>query len=470
VRTLKALKALFAMVAAMIIARSGALLAQPAQTPQALTLAQAVENAVAHYPSIRVSQEQMNAAASGIRLARTAYLPHVDALGQINRATRNNVFGLLLPQSVIPSMSGPVLGTNDLTNVWGTAVGVLVSWEPFDFGLRQADVNAAESARRRSDAGVVRTQFEVATMTADAFLTVLAAEQTVKAAEAGIERAITIEQIARALTGSGLRPGADLSRAQAERAVAETQRIQAEQAVAMAQATLAQLTGARAAPLPGKLLDPPPALGTAASSESTNAVSHPLVLEQLAAIDEVKTREKSLDRAYFPKFNLQATEYTRGTGAGVNGSTGGAASGLGPNFQNWALGMTVTFPIMDFKSLREKKQIEAHAELAEAARYDQVVRELGGQLERAQAQLDGARRVAAMTPIERKAAQDALDQASARYKSGLGTLVEVAEAQRLLTETEIDDSLAELNIWQAMLAVAAARGDLKPLLDQSEGK
>ena len=41
-------------------------------------------------------------------------------------------------QTVIPNMSGPVLGTNDGRNVWGSAVGVLVSWEPFDFGRRHA--------------------------------------------------------------------------------------------------------------------------------------------------------------------------------------------------------------------------------------------------------------------------------------------------------------------------------------------
>src|SRR5580704_10303198 len=73
-------------------------------TPQAgLTLSQAVEDALRNYPSIRVSQEQINAAAAGIQLARTAYLPRVDVLAQANRATRNNVFGMLLPQSTIPS-------------------------------------------------------------------------------------------------------------------------------------------------------------------------------------------------------------------------------------------------------------------------------------------------------------------------------------------------------------------------------
>ena len=58
----------------------------------------------------------------------------------------NNVFGMLLPQPVIPSISGPVPGRNALTNVWGSAVGALVSWEPFDFGLRRANVGAAGAA------------------------------------------------------------------------------------------------------------------------------------------------------------------------------------------------------------------------------------------------------------------------------------------------------------------------------------
>src|SRR6266480_22472 len=100
-----------------------------AQTPP-LTLGQAVDQAVQKYPAVRSSLEQVSAAAAGINLARTNYLPRVDFLGQANRATHNNVFGLLLPQSVIPSMTGPAQGTNSLTSVWGSAVATLVSWEP----------------------------------------------------------------------------------------------------------------------------------------------------------------------------------------------------------------------------------------------------------------------------------------------------------------------------------------------------
>lgn len=123
-----------------------------------LNLPQTIQAALKNYPAIRVSEEQLNAAAAGMRLARTAYLPRVDALAQFNRATRNNVFGLLLPQSTIPSMSGPVIGTNNLGTVWGSAVGALVSWEPFDFGRRSSLAAEANAARSQSAASLNRTR------------------------------------------------------------------------------------------------------------------------------------------------------------------------------------------------------------------------------------------------------------------------------------------------------------------------
>src|SRR5690242_1282532 len=81
------------------------------QAPRVFTLEQAVDDALQNYPAIRASLEQVSAARSGITLAKTNYMPRADMLWQGNRATRNNVFGLLLPQSVISPISGPVLAS-----------------------------------------------------------------------------------------------------------------------------------------------------------------------------------------------------------------------------------------------------------------------------------------------------------------------------------------------------------------------
>src|SRR5438128_11553289 len=112
----------------------------PAQ-PATLTVQDAVTQALDKYPAVRGALEQVSAAAAGIGLARTTYLPRADLLWQSDRATHNNVFGMTLPQSILSPISGPVLGTNSVQSVWGSAVGTLVQWEPFDFGLRRAAVD-----------------------------------------------------------------------------------------------------------------------------------------------------------------------------------------------------------------------------------------------------------------------------------------------------------------------------------------
>ncbi|MFN0167135.1 MAG: TolC family protein [Bryobacteraceae bacterium] len=430
-----------------------------------VTLQQAVEQATQQYPAVRAAMERTSAAAAGIRLARTSYLPRADFLAQLNRATHNNVFGMLLQQPVISPISGPALPLS-ANSVWGTATGVLVSWEPVDFGLRKANVVIAEKERKRTEADTGWTRLQVGAAAADAFLTVLAAEQTVAAAKAGVERARVLNQSVAALVQADLRPGVEASRTRAELAVAETQLARAEQAAGEARAGLSQFLDAPPAGLElaaGSLLARLPVEETPAAQPD----AHPLAAVQTAAIDEVKARQHALDRSYYPKFNLQATAYGRGTGIQPDLGPGGAASGLGPNHGNWAVGMTVLFNASDLASLRARKEIESAREREETARYRQVVKDLSSQAARARAAIDGARKVAANTPAQLAAARATEQQASARYKAGLGVITEVAEAQRLLVQAEIDDALAKLGVWRALLQVAAAQGDLTTLLAQA---
>jgi outer membrane protein len=433
---------------------------------QSLTISQAVESALSNYPAIRVSQEQISAAAAGIQLARTSYLPRVDLLAQANRATRNNVFGLLLPQSIIPSMSGPVIGTNNFGTAWGSAAGVLVSWEPFDFGLRRANVAAAAAARTEAEATLHRTRYDVAVATADAYLTLAATEETVRAAQAGVDRAEVILRTINALVNAGLRPGADASRAQAELAAARTQLIQAKQATEVARATVSQFVGvepnqiALAAP---KLLELPPTQDAAAMTTSAN----PIAAEQDAAVERAKAQLRALERTYFPRFSLPGSAYARGTGAETDGALLGGLNGLAPGVQNYALGFTVTFPAMDLLAIQARRAVQSATVRAESARYQQIAADLRARWNAATARLHGDREVVANTPVQVSAARAALQQSTARYQSGLANIDEVAEAQRLLTQAEIDDALARLSVWRGLLEIATVAGDLEPFLAEA---
>src|SRR6185437_2219077 len=205
-----------------------------------ISLQDVVQSAMRDYPQIHISQEELNASIADIRQARTAYLPRVDALLQFNRATRNNVFGTLLPQSTIPSISGPVINSNNAGSVWGSATGVLVSWQPFDFGLRHANVQATRAAKHKADAVLLNSRLEVGAAAADAFLTHVAAKETVRAASAAVENWNTLLKNIHALAAAQLRPGADESRIEAELAMARTQLVYARQAEQESKATLAK--------------------------------------------------------------------------------------------------------------------------------------------------------------------------------------------------------------------------------------
>ena len=428
-----------------------------------LTLEAAVDYALSHYPAIRSALERRAAAYAGIGLARTAYLPSANALWQGNRATRNNIFGLLLPQSVVPSISGPVLTSTSNRGVWGSAAGLLLSWEPIDFGYRGAEVDVARANERVAFSGVEISRLEVGAAAANAFLAVVAAQQQVRATQADVDRREVFSRVVHTLVTNQLRPGADASRSNAELAAARIALIQAQVSERVARAELADLLGIRTTDL---ILDMSPLLQIPPASMSTgNIASHPEAAAQNARVQEAAAQVRVADRSYYPRFNLQGSISGRGTGANLDGSFAGGTTGLDLQRENWAAGLTASFPVFDIFATRARKQIAKADQRAESARYQQTLQDLSAQAAEAQARLEGAVAIAQATPAELQAARDSESQARARYRAGLANVMEVTEAQSLLVRVESDDAVAKLNAWRSLAALAAAQGDINPFLE-----
>src|SRR5215813_2439496 len=431
--------------------------------PTSLKLDQAVELAETNYPTLHVAEAQVEVARENIGLAHIVYMPRLDLLWQENRATVNNIFGSLLPQGIIQSLTGPVLGTKSFTSTFGTAGGVLFSWEPFDFGYRKATVDVARDVTKQTDATMNVTRLDVATSAADAFLALLATEEAVRAAEANLTRSQVFADSVHALVNNQLRAGADAARADAELSAAKNQLNRARQTAEVSRGALAEVLGVPGTYISaeaGLLLDLP----RDTSVPALNLNSHPLVLAQEAAIETVRAREHVLDRSYFPRFNFQSGFSARGTGALTNGTFSGGTAGLWPTTPNYIVGMSATFPSFDIFSIRARKKIERGNEAVETARLDQTVQSLKGQYARAQALIDGALRIAQETPNQLKSAQEAEALTRERYKYGLATVNDVADAQRLLAQAEIENAVARLSVWRALLIAARLQGDLKPFL------
>ena len=191
------------------------------------TLAGAIDEAQAKYPAIRAAQEQQEAARNAIGVARTAYLPRADFLWQTNRATTNRPNVSLVPQPIVPVPGPParaVTGHSD----WNRATGVLLAWQPFDFGVRPSQVRIARYGYQAARHATDLSRLDVASAAAGAYLDVVAQHQAVLVQKANVDRMEAFVKTVHVLVDNTLRPGPDASQADAQLALARTQFIQAQ--------------------------------------------------------------------------------------------------------------------------------------------------------------------------------------------------------------------------------------------------
>jgi outer membrane protein TolC len=437
-----------------------------AQSPAPVTIGAAIEAATRDYPGVTEATARALAATSAVNASRAAYWPRLDALWQLNRASRNNVFGLLLPQNVVPPISGPVLGTDTFDSAWGSAAGLLFSAEVFDFGRRSASVGAATAQATSSEAQAVLARLTAGVAVADAYLTALGAQQTVLAARANVTRLETLHDVIKAQVDAELKPGADQSRIDAELAAARNRLVTAEQVLSVAKLTIAEAMGrvdGDVALDPGSLLSVQPAVPGHAE---TALAHHPAVIAATESARAADLKREVTRLSFRPRLFFNGALAARASGANVDGTIDGTG-GLWPDVPNWAAGLTVSFPFFDYSVNRARLAVDTAEAGASRARLEGVTQRKQIELRQAEVILDAAVRMAGQIPAQLSAAQQADAQARARYEAGLTSILEVADAQRLLAQAESEEALASLAVWRARLALAAASGDLAPFITEA---
>ncbi len=428
----------------------------------------AVAYALAHHPAVQARTAEAAAQKAGVDVARAAYLPQLDASLQVIAGTGNVLRGALFPMADIPSVSGPPLGRGLSDASFGTLAGVGASWNALGLPEQIAQVDAALAGEQEAQAQVAVERLAVAYGAADQFLDLVSREQIARAANANVDRARTLARIVDTLVAQQLRPGADASRAQAELALAVTQVIRAGQSAAVSQVALARALGAAGHTIGvrGDAL----LLVRSAAGVATQGTKNPLVLQAAAAERAANARHRAVRWQYAPRLDLVASLWTRGSGLSNGTSTGALpptpADGLLPDTPNWAAGLVLTWPALEIVATHARSRAAAARGEAAHARRSDVEQAIQSQLDAARKSLAAAQQVAANTPVALAAARAAESQATARYRAGLATVVEVAEAQRLLAEAEAEDAVARIDVWRAQLLVARAVGDLDPFFAQ----
>jgi outer membrane protein TolC len=454
-------RTLFCILAMATVAAATARAADaPAPPSGPLTLGDAVDYARAHYPTVRAALAQKVAADRDIDVARAAYLPQVNLLYQINRATLNNITGTLLPQSVIPSQSGPVLPSS-AQSAWNSGVGALVSWRPFDFGYRAAKVDAAKAADAAAAQSVALSELDVQSATSDAFLNLAAAQSLAAVAQANVERLHTFSGAVHALVDNTLRPGVDAEQADAAEALARTALISARANVDDQRATLATLVDRQADTLAidaTQLQALPP---DAAEPATPQVGDHPAARAAAARVRQQSAELDAIASQYAPQFDVLGSAYGRGSGKTAAGVYTGR--GLGPDTGDWAVGVQMSLALGAFPALRAQQAGQKARVEAERAHYQQTLDELNQRLTQARTGLASARAIAKVTPTALGAARQTETQQRARFQSGLATVVDITTAEAALAQAESQDAIARLNVWRALAALSAAEGDMAPL-------
>jgi outer membrane protein len=433
--------------------------AEQVSNHQTYTLEQVVALALANHPAMRTQKAGEAVSDAQFDEATTRELPKLGVSAELNRSGSNTIPGAFFPNEGFPPIAGPTRGKSLGSGNWQTGISVWGNWDVLSLVRQSAAIDVALALKHQSTAATDARKLEIAYRAADAFIAVLEAQAAEQAATASVQRANVVLTVTRTLVQQNLRPGADAARAEADLASAQTLVVRAEQTVQVKRAQLAVALGDPKLQVDvnaGSLLSPIAANETAPAK---NLQQNPDLVVSDATVGVAKQARRVIDVEYLPRVDLVAAIWLRGSGL-----YGSPAQGLAPDIPNWALGAVVSWSFLDIPTIRARSRV-ASAKYAEAAaRRDEVYLAVQGQLESASAILNGAVRVAEQTPIALATARVAEQQAVARYKTGLAPIVDVADAQRLLTQAEIDDAVARLQVRRALLLLARASGDLGPFL------
>jgi outer membrane protein TolC len=284
----------------------------------------------------------------------------------------------------------------------------------------------------------------------EAFFAVHAAQSILQSSEDAWERALVHRDFAQAGVKSGLRAPIDLTRAEADLSRFDTGRIRARGGVLAAQAVLAAAVGspeltldASDGPLAATDL---PALSNALQMASNKDPRLRLAIARLQG-QELETR--AVAALLRPDLRLSAAISGRAGGA-ASSTANEEASGSGtlPNVPNWDAALVLSWPLFD-PTINARQRASRAAEEVERAEIDLVKRELVSSVERAYVDVDVGRRALPSLRHELEAARANYAQAEARFKAGLGTSVELADAEALRIDAEIRLALGVFDLAKA---------------------
>ena len=436
---------------------------QPIRPTKAVSLRQSVEVALRNYPLIEQKFFKLRAAKANVTLAKMQYLPNLNCDLQISGVTPNRIASVVMNNvsgfDTVPVDSGPSVSSSKFMPVVNNLQGLNLNWLLVDYGLRKANDKFAEADARTARADISLTKLDVAFATADAFFHTAAAKQIIIARKASLERMEAARMRVKTLVAEGLRPGADAADFDYEVAKAKIAVVKAERDFRLAIVDLAEKMGIATQDI-DVISDPvvrsPDAVNT---QKAIDLRSHPLARFKYAEMDRWRAKQVVLDKAWRPHVWLNSSLWGRGSGDGVN-AIKPVLGGVMPQVFNYMVGVSYSFPFLEYFPLKAQIDMAKSNQHAARADYDLALLLLEKKDASSRIMLEQNRKVAAETPILVDAARVKEINILKRYSVGLTNVVSLAIAEENLAQAEVDNAVAQIEVWRAILALGYAQGDL----------
>ncbi|HEY3805235.1 MAG TPA: TolC family protein [Kofleriaceae bacterium] len=415
-----------------------------------LTMQRAVELAEKQHPTIRIARAAVEAAAGRVDSAAVPEHPTVTLSAGLD-AGSTSVLCSQTTSTMMGSGNGSGISVNPNafcpafnSAAYSVPLAATARWTIYDFGLTHANVAAAQADADAAEATVASTALDVRLGVETAYLQavayrrlVIVAQNTVHSEEGHVDQA-------KRFVAAQAKDPIEVAQAEATLANAQSAEAQAEsneaEALAMLRAAIGWIDPTRQPAVDPNWPSPPDATPGDLTAYVETARKH---RPDLVALDkDILAAQLSIDAAHAER----------------RPALGAAASvGWTPNTYNWdpqpswTAGLTLSWALWDGgKSAADVRVANANAISAEAQR-DSLLVTLTSTIEQYRTQILTNKASVASSTEAVRAAQEELKLAEARYAQGLGSQIELADAETAVTTASGNLISAE---WQLATAWA----------------
>ena len=402
---------------------------QPLYAAADLTLDEALGTALKNHPQVIEARENLNGAEAKTGQALANYYPQISLSADWIRG-----------QSYFPAQETIKISETNTASLY-------LKQTIYDFGRTSGAVEAARGNREAADNALAVTRQDLTLRVRVAFYLVLALEKQVQAVRENVKAREDVFRQAQEFFTQGIRTRVDVARAEANYFAAKTNLIRAESNREIARVELANAMGIASlgehSPVATSsvLLSLPER-----NSSQQDALLNRAELQQFAALKSAASGNlTSAKSSYLPILSGVA-------------SIGYADRDFPPTGNVWGVGLNLTVPLFSgFSSVEQVREATAAMNSIEARQNNlklQIIKEVesawfGGN--------DAAARMVS-TQKEVDAANESKSLAEGRYQEGVGSIIEVTDAQSQTLDAQTANIQAKFDYYTALARLDRAVG------------